>query len=151
MTETEMIAIRFVDSEDEIALCIRLRREVFIDEQGVSEELEIDGEDGVSAHILARLDGRPVAAGRVQYAGDTAKIQRVCVAKDCRGEGLGAELIRFVLTEVSANPEISKVRLGAQIQALAFYRKLGFSPVGAEYLDAGIPHQTMEIRLRGSA
>ncbi len=148
--ENGVIAIRFVDGESEIAECLRLRREVFMEEQGVSEELEIDGQDSACMHVLATFNEQPVAAGRVQYLEDTAKIQRVCVSKIRRGEGLGAQIIQFILTEVSSNPSISKVRLGAQTHALSFYQKLGFSPVGAEYLDADIPHQEMEIDLRVS-
>ncbi|WP_299399180.1 GNAT family N-acetyltransferase [Pelagibius sp.] len=139
--------IGFVESEAEIALCLDLRRKVFMDEQGVSEEEEIDGLDPVCRHVLAVDDGRAVAAARVKTSGDLAKIQRVCVATAYRGQGLGAQLIRYIVDALTGEASLAVVRLGAQTQALGFYERLGFTPVGGRYLDAGIPHQDMELRL----
>lgn len=140
--------IRFVENDDDIAECMRLRRIVFIDEQGVDEAEDVDGLDPDSAHVLATCKSDPVAAARVRYLRDVAKIERVCVLRSHRGKGLGARLMTFILAEIAADRRISKARLGAQTHALAFYRRLGFSPVGGTYLDAGIPHQDMEIDIR---
>ena len=142
---------RFAETEDDIAQCQRLRRIVFIEEQGVSEADEIDGLDGDCAHVLATIDGTPVGAARIRYLGDTAKIQRVCVLKSHRNRGLGAQLMRFILAELAANPRVNAARLGSQTHALDFYRKLGFEAVGEEYMDAGIPHRDMEIDLCADA
>lgn len=139
--------IGFVESEAEIALCLDLRRQVFMDEQGVSEEEEIDGLDPVCRHVLAMDNGSAVAAARVKTSGDLAKIQRVCVATAYRGQGLGARLIECILDRLRGEDAVSQVRLGAQIHALKFYERFGFRPVGETYLDAGIPHQDMELRL----
>ena len=139
--------IRFVETDADIAECLRLRRIVFIDEQGVCEAEEIDGLDAESAHVLATCKSMPVAAARVRYLREVAKIERVCVLRPHRGKGLGARLMTFILAEMAADRRIAKARLGAQTHALAFYRKFGFSPVGGVYLDAGIPHQDMEIDL----
>ncbi len=139
--------IGFVESEAEIALCLDLRRQVFMGEQGVSEEEEIDGLDPVCRHVLAVDNGSAVAAARVKTSGDLAKIQRVCVAEAYRGQGLGARMIEYILDHLRGEDTVSQVRLGAQIHALKFYERFGFSPVGETYLDAGIPHQDMELRL----
>ena len=82
-----------INQTDDIEACRDLRRTVFIGEQGVSEEEEIDDLDPVSIHVLATVDGVPKATARVLIKGDTAKIGRVCVLKDQRGTGLGAALM----------------------------------------------------------
>ncbi|APE44994.1 drug:proton antiporter [Sulfitobacter alexandrii] len=126
---------------DDIETCLDLRRAVFIDEQGVTEAEEIDGLDKDCLHLLARDGDVPVGTARVLFAGDVAKIGRVCVLKSHRGTGLGAALIRAALAE--AEGRASRARLGAQTHAIGFYRALGFIPVGPVYDDAGIPHRDM--------
>lgn len=133
-------------SED-IATCLALRRAVFIDEQGVSEAEEIDGQDANALHLLARLDDQPVGTARLLTFDDTVKIGRVCVLQDQRGTGLGAELIRASVRIASDLPNMRRVKLGAQLHALAFYEKLGFTTFGPVYDDAGIDHRDMEYFL----
>ncbi|MDR0808508.1 MAG: GNAT family N-acetyltransferase [Gemmobacter sp.] len=133
---------------EDIATCRALRRTVFIEEQGVSEADEIDNRDGEAIHLLARIDGRPVGSARLLVEGDTGKIGRVCVLREARGAGLGAGLIRRAVTELAARPGLRRAKLGAQIHALGFYEKLGFTAEGPEYLDAGIPHRDMTRPLR---
>lgn len=133
-------------SED-IATCLALRRTVFIDEQGVSEAEEIDGQDVNALHLLARLDDQPVGTARLLTFDDTVKIGRVCVLKNQRGTGLGAELIRASVRFASDLPNVRRVKLGAQLQAIAFYEKLGFTAFGPVYDDAGIDHRDMEYFL----
>ncbi len=139
--------ICIVDTNDDITVCQTLRRTVFIEEQGVSEDLEIDGLDSACTHVLATRDGVPIGTARVRILDDVAKIQRVCVLPTHRGDGIGAAVMRFILTEIAAAASVRMVRLGAQIDALDFYRKLGFTPVGPEYMEAGIRHQDMETAL----
>jgi len=142
-----MIEIDVVTSKDEIEICLRIRRIVFIDEQGVSLEEEVDGDDSHCTHVLARVEGKPAGAARFQYIDEKAKIQRVCVLKEARGTGLGAAIILKILDVIAKEGKTSKVVLGAQTHALAFYEKLGFQAFGNEYLDAGIAHRDMQIDL----
>ena len=140
-------AIRVVTDEADIAACLRLRRTVFIEEQGVSEAEEIDGLDPKCLHVLATEDRVPVAAARIRKIDNIAKIQRVCVLPSHRRRGLGTRVIEFILGRVAEDPAIRLARLGAQTHAIDFYRKLGFVPVGPEYMDAGIPHRDMEVEI----
>lgn len=142
-----MADIKVVTSDTDIAECLELRRIVFIEEQNVPEHEEVDGDDPRCTHILARIDGIPMGAARFQYIGDKAKIQRVCVLKETRGTGLGAELIRKILDVIKAEGKVSTAVLGSQIHALKFYEKFGFVAFGDEYLDAGILHRDMKITL----
>ncbi len=131
----------------DIDTCLALRRQVFIEEQGVSPEEDIDGLDPSATHLLALVDGRPVGTARLLEQGDTGKIGRVCVLPAARGAGLGAALIRAAVEEFRRRPGIARVKLGAQTHALAFYEKLGFRAFGPEYMDAGIPHRDMAMTL----
>ena len=140
-------AISIATAKDEIEACMRLRRAVFIDEQGVSEAEEFDGQDDGCTHVLAKIHGIPVGSARFRVLDGYAKIQRVCVSPEKRGQGIGAAVIGFVIERVAAGKSAKTVRLSAQSHALDFYRKMGFRAFGDEYLDAGIPHKDMELPL----
>jgi ElaA protein len=131
----------------DIATCQRLRRTVFIEEQGVSEADEVDGLDGSAIHLLAFDGDVPVGTARLLVKGTMGKIGRVCVLRQARGTGLGAALIRAALAQFRAMPGIGRVTLGAQSHATGFYAALGFRVVGDEFIDAGIPHREMVLDL----
>ncbi|SFD88281.1 ElaA protein [Sulfitobacter brevis] len=126
---------------EDIATCRKLRRVVFIDEQGVSEADELDEFDPECLHLLAMDGDQPVGTARIKVEGDTAKIGRVCVLREFRGTGLGAALIRKAL-EV-AQGHASRAKLGSQVHAIGFYEALGFEAIGPVYDDAGIDHRDM--------
>lgn len=128
---------------DDLATCLELRRIVFIQEQGVPEAEEVDAYDQTAHHLLATRDGAPVGTARVVIQEETAKIGRVCVLPALRGTGLGVALIRAALRVAEHTNGVRTARLGAQLQAIGFYEKLGFSPTGPVYLDAGIEHKDM--------
>ncbi len=132
---------------DDLATCLELRRVVFMEEQGVSEADERDGRDAEALHVLATRDGQPLGCARILLDGSAAKIGRVCVLKEGRGTGLGAEIIKACLDVARAQPGVEKAKLGAQTHALSFYEKLGFTAFGPVYNDAGIPHRDMERAL----
>ncbi|TNJ42242.1 GNAT family N-acetyltransferase [Phaeobacter sp. B1627] len=129
---------------EDLDSCLRLRFEVFVGEQGVPVEEERDAHDDRATHLLAtRDDGTPVGTARILFDGETAKIGRVCVVKAARGTGLGAQLIEACVAEARNRLGVTTVKLGAQMQALGFYEKLGFAAFGPVYLDAGIDHRDM--------
>jgi len=139
--------VKIAKDEIDVAACMRLRRAVFIKEQNVAEHEEVDGQDQNCTHVLAIANGIPAGAARFQQLGSYVKIQRVCVPKEHRGHGIGAEVIKFIVGHVSNSGGIASIRLGAQTHALEFYHKLGFTECSKEYLDAGILHRDMELRL----
>ena len=131
----------------DIAACRALRREVFIQEQGVSEADELDDLDDQAIHLLATQDGRPIGTARLLVLGETGKVGRVCVLARVRGMGIGQALMRAAVDEFRRQPGVTRVKLGAQTHALGFYERLGFTATGPEYLDAGIPHRDMVLAL----
>lgn len=122
---------------------LKIRYAVFVNEQGVSEEEEIDSLEDKTEHVVLYVDGKPVATARIYDLGEnTFKVQRVAVHKDARGIGYGA----VIMTEAEKRiHELGghKVTLGAQNSAIPFYEKLAFNIEGEEFMDAGIPHHTM--------
>ncbi|WP_339108127.1 GNAT family N-acetyltransferase [Thioclava sp. GXIMD4216] len=119
-----------------------LRRAVFIEEQGYSEAEEFDGRDGEAMQILMREGDQPIATARVFIEGETAKIGRICVAKSHRGLGLGAEILRDAMARAKAKG-CTKAMLSAQVQAIPFYEKLGYTAYGETYPDGHVPHRDM--------
>lgn len=142
-----MVEIEKVTSDKDLALCLEIRRIVFIEEQDVPEHEEVDGDDAHCTHLLLRVEGKPVGAARFQYIGEKAKIQRVCILKEKRGQGLGEALMLKILDVIKSEQLVGRCVLGAQIHALKFYENLGFEAFGDEYLDAGIKHRDMMIKL----
>lgn len=141
----------FAAADARMREALRVRFAVFVDEQQVPPELEIDAydapEDAASAHALVRRDGEAVAAGRF-YRRDasTAQIGRMAVLAPVRGEGVGTALLRALLDEARRRGYRS-ARLSAQTHAVAFYERHGFRSFGEPYDDAGIPHVDMAREL----
>ena len=121
------------------AVLARIRREVFIQEQKITESDEWDAEDALSVHALVRLNREPVGTGRLNPAG---KIGRIAVIARVRGRGIGALILRRLL-EAARDLGIRKPYLHAQLQAVPFYEKLGFASEGDEFDEAGILHVRM--------
>lgn len=127
----------------DIAACHQIRKAVFVEEQGIALAEDIDGLDDMATHLIATDGGTPIGTARLLEKGSTGKIGRLAVLKPHRGKGIGAAIMRAALTELSARAHIREARLGAQIEAIAFYEALGFTPEGDPFLDAGLPHQEM--------
>jgi predicted GNAT family N-acyltransferase len=137
-----------VARSQDLAACLRIRHEVFVVEQNVPIEEERDSHDDTDAiHFLATKDGHPIGAARIIVVADAAKIGRVCVAKSERGTGMGVALINACLATARDIPTVTKAKLGAQIDAIGFYEKLGFTAFGPVYMDAGIEHRDMALDL----
>lgn len=117
-----------------------IRESVFIQEQGVSVELEFDGLDDTAMQVLVAVSGEYVGTGRML---DDGHIGRIAILRNYRGLGLGAKVVQALVAE-AARLGYPRVYLGAQTHAVDFYAKLGFTPYGEEFMDAGIPHLAME-------
>jgi len=138
------ITIAKITSPQDMEKCFHIRTVVFVDEQKVSIEEEMDGLDGEAAHYLLFVDGAACGTARVRLLGEVAKIERVAVLRDRRGYDIGRRLMRYIMDDIRKNPDIHSLKLGAQIQVVGFYEKLGFSCYGEEFIDAGIRHRWMK-------
>lgn len=124
----------------------RLRERVFVVEQQCPY-LDADGKDLQGWHCQLRQDDQLVAYSRLLPIGvaypDFCSIGRVVTAPEVRGAGWGQALMRYSIQELEQRWGAVPIKIGAQSYLLAFYRSLGFEPVGEEYLEDGIPHHTM--------
>lgn len=143
--------MRVVPADERIRDCVDIRTRVFVMEQGVPEELEADGldEEGSSCRHFLMLDeeGAPFGTFRGFFeTPDTVHLQRFCILKHMRGRGFGREAF-CAAEEFFKALGAKKLTFGAQKTAIGFYEKLGCRVVSEEFLDAGIPHRTMEKTL----
>ena len=138
-----MLKIQLLDWTRAQAEAKPIRFEVFVDEQRVPAEIELDEHDAHCVHAIAYDDGRAVGTGRLLPDGH---IGRMAVLKAVRGKGIGKALLR-ALIEAARRRGDREVMLSAQVHAVGFYLAEGFEPEGAVYEEAGIPHQAMHRRL----
>ena len=117
-----------------------VRNMVFIKEQHIDPEIEFDGLDDVAVHALVLFDGKAVGTGRIL---DDGHIGRIAIIKEFRAKGLGSKIVLSLIDEAT-NKGYPRVYLGSQKHAIDFYTKLGFEPFGDEFMEAGIPHLSME-------
>ena len=131
-------------SEKEIQLCVDIRKEVFINEQGVNPIIEIDNIDYKCEHILAFYKNQPVATARLQKISEEKyKVGRMAVKKKHRRYGIGSEILLFIENYLKKK-QIKKIELNAQKYVEKFYLKNGFNPVGDEFFEADILHIKMQ-------
>jgi predicted GNAT family N-acyltransferase len=118
-----------------------IRYKVFVEEQQVPKEMEIDEEDGQAWHFLVmnNKNHQPVATGRLLENGH---IGRMAVLKEYRNRKVGSRLLSAIIDE-ARKQKMNKIFLNAQLSAIGFYEKNGFTALGAEFMDAGIPHIKM--------
>lgn len=138
-----MPRIELLPWEEARAHASPIRFSVFVEEQGVPREIELDEHDPVCVHAVVFEDGSAVATGRLLPDGH---IGRMAVLKAWRGRGIGAAILNELM-KAALKRGHREVALSAQVHALPFYRAHGFVPVGEEYLEAGIPHQAMKRAL----
>jgi len=131
---------------------LALRTAVFVEEQGIAAELEIDSHDTQALHaVLYNRLGQAIATGRLLPAQDgIGRIGRMAVDRALRGAHWGRELLQTLLEAARHRGDVC-VELHAQCTAVPFYSRAGFVVRSEPYEEAGIPHVTMELPLRGSA
>ena len=122
----------------------RIRTEVFLQEQQVPVADEWDGKDGAAVHFIVIADnGSAVACARLLIEQSLLHIGRVAVLKPWRQQGIGHQLMEFILRWCATQYPQNRIYLHAQTSRVAFYERLGFSSHGDVFMDAGIPHIEM--------
>lgn len=133
------ITVRVADWHKDNADIRRVRDAVFVAEQSVPPELEWDAEDSDAIHFLAFEGDFVVGTARLLPDGE---IGRLSVLKDWRGMKVGDALLKAVINEAEQR-DLKQQKLSAQVQAVAFYQRFGFTVVSEEFLEAGLPHVNM--------
>jgi predicted GNAT family N-acyltransferase len=139
--------VRLARDEAEVAAALKLREEVFCDEQGVPLEADLDGLDDEALHVIASESGELVGTCRIVRDGTTARFGRLCVRRDARGRGLARALLDQAEVQARA-AGAQRMTLHAQTSALGLYRRAGYESEGEPFDEEGIEHLRMSRSLR---
>lgn len=138
--------VREARTESELAAALALRARVFCGEQGVSSEADQDGRDPEATHVVAIDDGLVIGTCRLLFRGQMARLGRLAVERERRGDGVAAEILREA-DRIAVETGATSISLHAQTYAQALYERLGYEQRGATFAEEGIEHVAMEKRL----
>jgi predicted GNAT family N-acyltransferase len=136
------VKLKVVENQKELEDAFSIRKTVFVEEQNVPLEEEIDQFEDEAVHFVLYNDDSPIGAGRFRVVDGYGKVERICVLKEARRTGAGNAIMNGI-EEHALEQGLHKLKLNAQTQAIPFYARLGYEVVSEEFLDAGIPHKTM--------
>ena len=134
------INVKYVNNDEEMKTCLEIRRKVFVQEQNIPENIEMDDESVRAIGICAILDEKYVGTARYRETSIGIKLERFAVLKEHRGLGVGKALVDFMLDNLDKDLDIY---LHAQEAVVDFYRLLGFKKVDNRFYEAEIPHWKM--------
>jgi predicted GNAT family N-acyltransferase len=134
--------LRIAETSADLLKCHVVRGIVFVEEQGVPYDLEIDEFEASALHVLWEEDGEPVATGRVRFPGGWAKLERIAVRQAWRSHGLGERIVERLL-ELSRERGYHRFKLHAQAHLRPYYERLGFAVQGELFKEADIDHYLM--------
>jgi predicted GNAT family N-acyltransferase len=137
--------VKRITMEDDLRKAFHIRKEVFVEEQGVPLEDEFDEFDhlnGQCEHILVYFEEQPVGTGRVRWVNEFGKLERICIMEPYRKSGLGKVIIT-ALEEIAQEKGAARVKLHGQTHAEGFYKKLGYKSSQSVFIEDGIPHLLM--------
>lgn len=135
-----------VTNEQQLKDAYHVREQVFIQEQGVSRDLEHDAHDETAIHLVGYLNDVPVAVGRIRVIDDHGKFERIAVLKAFRRQQLGKQFVQ-AMEDVLIKKGVKKAILNAQAHALNFYQQLEYQITSEPFNEAGIEHVSMEKNL----
>lgn len=124
-----------------------VRKKVFVEEQKVPIEIELDEHEKSALHFVLYDEGEPVGAGRLRILDGKGKVERICVLPSHRGTGAGKEIM-MKIEEHAKELQIDDLILNSQSSAIPFYEKLGYEIISERFIEAGIPHQTMKKTIK---
>ena len=134
------LKIKLVRTPQEQKNVLDIRRSVFIDEQQIPVEIEIDAFEESAIYVIAYFDEEAVGTARWREIGNTVKLERFAVLKNYRNKGIGRKLTMFIIDRI---PQGKIIFLNSQESAIGFYSKLGFLSKGPLFKEANILHQKM--------
>ncbi len=135
-----MLTVKYIETKDEYRSALAIREAVFIVEQHIDRNEEMDHYEDVSTHIIALMNNQIVGTARWNMRDEGVKLERFSVLKPFRNKGIGSALLQFSLNELS---EESNIYLNAQEKVISFYEKYNFKGEGNLFYEANIPHLKM--------
>ena len=145
---SETLKIKIVGYSQEIQALEQIRRTVFREEQNIAEELEFDGLDETSEHLLAYVYQEPIGTLRIREVNSTiVKIERLAVLSQSRNQGIGRKLIEYAIALITEKNQYEQIVIHAQYHLKNFYQSFNFQPVGETFEEAEILHIKMKKSL----
>jgi ElaA protein len=145
-----IVRITRAASRDDLRKAFAIRMRVFVREQGVPAEIELDRDDRRAIHLLAFAAGKSVGTARVVLRHGSAKIGRMAVLKSYRGMGVGLKLLKRAIA-TAKRKRARRIYLHSQVPVIGFYESSGFRVLGPVFDEAGIPHRKMTWTKRSPA
>ncbi|MGQ9545972.1 MAG: GNAT family N-acetyltransferase [Dehalococcoidia bacterium] len=144
---TSKFSHKLVTGDAELQAAFDVRREVFVHEQGIGEEIVFDELDGQALHAVVKDGERVIGSARVRFLGNNeAKLERMAILEGYRRKGIGREMLLF-LDAVLKDKQVHRVSIHAQLEVVPFYKSCGFKQVGLPFEEAGIQHLKMRKQL----
>jgi predicted GNAT family N-acyltransferase len=140
-----MIAVQHITNEDQLEVAFEIRKTVFVEEQNVPIEEELDEYENTCRHFLAYADGQPCGTCRWRFTEKGIKLERFAVLQAFRGQKVGSALLQTVLADLAQQTDTSGklIYLHAQLTAMPLYQKFGFQPIGDQFEECDILHYKM--------
>lgn len=132
--------VKIVENDKELKQVFAIRIQVFVDEQKIPVEAELDKYEDACKHVLVFYKQKPVGTGRLRIVEGMAKLERICVLADYRKYGVG-RLVVQKLEELAHGDGYSKCKLHGQTHAEKFYTNLGYEVCPDIFMEDGIPHK----------
>lgn len=140
------MTVKIISTKEELHAAFNIRKTVFVDEQQVPVELEIDKFEDEAIHFICSDGEEYVGASRLRFVDNYGKLERICVLKNARGKHFGKKLITAMENEIKKQG-IAEARLHAQIQVVPLYESVNYIVDSDEFMDANIPHVEMVKKL----
>jgi predicted GNAT family N-acyltransferase len=142
-----MIKVKLITQKSDLELAFKIRHQVFVVEQNVSPDIELDENEAESRHFLAESAIEACGTARWRFTENGIKLERFAVLAAYRSKGVGSVLLETILADIKQMPETQgkKIYLHAQISAMGLYKKFGFQPEGEMFEEADIQHYKMVL------
>lgn len=141
-----MIELKRIDREQDLKAAYSIRERVFVVEQQVPADAEYDQYEGTARHYLATYEGVPCGAARWRVTDKGIKLERFAVLAEYRNKNVGAKVLEAVLQDVQSEHPEKKIYLHAQLPAVNFYKRHGFTTEGDMFSECDIQHYKMMYR-----
>lgn len=136
----DLVQVKIVDNPKN---CFVIRKKVFIEEQNVPAEMELDAFDDNAMHIEACYNNEVCACARLRELDGSFKVERVAVLKKYRSKGIAKKIMNFIEAYASER-KVKAIFLNAQESVIGFYENLGYVGEGEKFIEAGIVHLKMK-------
>ena len=138
---------KIVINHGDLEGAFNVRRQVFVEEQGISEDLVFDSCEDKAMHLIIKDRQSVIGTARVRFLeAKQAKLERMAVLKPFRGMGIGRGVIWFLIEELKSR-KVEGIVLHAQYGVIEFYQACGFNTLGSPFWEAGMKHLKMERKL----